>query len=951
MYDRWLEKQAQQALSRNDFRRAMEVSAKLLTREPDSAAALRVAAESSRKLGLLEQAIQYLRQLDALGELTATECFQLGDLWLITGRAGDAELRLTQALSIDPDLTAARLRLTHLLSVQCRTSEASAQRYYLLRRKVWCQEDLFFLAKPDDLTESPDLEFFLQHDPENPYLYLARARHAKLLNKPAEAAKWVDQALQIQPDLIDGHADRGLLLLEQPFSREAFHDWGRDLPDHADQHPDVWVVRGMWAKAEGDLWGAARCFGEALTRDPVHRVATYQLSMVLAAVGKESLAAELSKRVTLMDELTRAVDDVYGSPDSGQHWWRAAEALEGLGRLHEAAAWYHTLAGIDRGRSGAADRARALASRITRDSPIVIDESNTMLKMALTEYPLPTLATRSTTAPPTPRSDLAAIHFSDVSRSLALDFAFVGADLPVRRPRRLFELFGAGVAVLDFDLDGWPDIYLAQGSRSLTAVSAPPDGDNDPLLDQLYWNLGGEEFRCVTEQAGIGEDRFSQGVTVGDLNNDGFPDLLVANVGENRLYQNNGDGTFADVSAIAGISGSHWTTSCVLADLNGDAWPDIYEVNYLGGQEVFEVLCGDRQLSGRSCRPRDFPSEPDRFFLSLGDGRFSEQTTEAGVVAPDGKGLGVVVADFDGSGQLSLFVANDTTANHFYVNRASRGVGPDFEERAGLTGLAFDRNGLTQACMGVAVDDVDGDGRLDLFVTNFHSEPNMLYRNLGKHTFEDASRASGLHLPSLPFLGFGTQFLDADLDGDPDLVVTNGHIADETHLGAEFQMVPQFFRNQAGHFVEANTEEMGDYFRRKLLGRALARLDFNRDGLEDFVVTHLDAPVALLQNQTPEHGHFLSVKLVGTEVDRDAIGTTIRITTSTGISRVRQLTAGDGYACSNQRQLVFGLGQDMAVSKIVVQWLSGTIQQFDGIGVDRQWIFVEGRADAVEVRR
>ena len=167
---------------------------------------------------------------------------------------------------------------------------------------------------------------------------------------------------------------------------------------------------------------------------------------------------------------------------------------------------------------------------------------------------------------------------------------------------------------------------------------------------------------------------------------------------------------------------------------------------------------------------------------------------------------------------MSLFVANDTTANHFFVNRSPRGASPDFEERAGLAGLAFDRNGLTQACMGIAVDDADGDGRLDLFVTNFLDESNTLYRGLDGHHFEDVARTSGLYLPSLPFLGFGTQFLDADLDGDPDLVVANGHIADESARGAAFQMVPQFFQNQAGHFVEDDADRLGDYFQRRLLG-------------------------------------------------------------------------------------------------------------------------------------
>jgi hypothetical protein len=296
---------------------------------------------------------------------------------------------------------------------------------------------------------------------------------------------------------------------------------------------------------------------------------------------------------------------------------------------------------------------------------------------------------------------------------------------------------------------------------------------------------------------------------------------------------------------------------------------------------------------------------------------------------------------------LGVFVANDTTANHYYQNRAARGDAPAFEERAALAGLAFDRNGLTQACMGVAVDDFDADGRLDLFVTNFADESNTLYRGLGDGYFDDSSRSAGLHLPSLAALGFGTQFLDADLDGDPDLVVANGHIT--SRQVQRFQMQPQFFENRRGTFVERFGSDVGAYFDRQLLGRALARIDFNRDGREDFLVSHLDAPTALLKNESPEPGHFLTIRLAGTASDRDAIGATVTVVTPDEKQHVRQLTAGDGYQCSNQRQLVFGLGAAATVSRLHVRWPSGLEQEFPKIAADRELLIVERRGDAIEL--
>ena len=937
--------QARRALANNDYPQAYRLSAKLLEYRPDSLEARRTAAKSARVLGHSKQAIGHLRWIESAGASTAGDYLLMGEVSLDRGRPSDAEEYFNRALTFEPGFHAARLQLIHLLSVECRIYEALAHRHELLRRKAWTTEQLMYMAKPADLMDSPDLEFFLRRDPDNPHLLLAKARHLRLVHDYGEAAKLVERALEARPDLVEAHADRGLLLLEGPPSQQAFAQWQADLPADADQHPDVWVVRGMWAKLRADHEAAARCFGEALNLDPVHHRAMYQLSIVLASLGEDALASELSSRAGLLDELARAVDDVYDVPNSVQNWTRAAELLESLGRLHEAAAWYQSVVGVDRDDLTASAKARELRARLTPDSPIVLAESNPVLDLSLENYPLP-LFTPDLSSP---RPDLSrganVIRFSDVAKLRGIDFNFLGADEPVHRTRRIFEIFGAGIAVVDFDLDGWPDIYFAQ------AAPSPKGNGQAAHLDQLFWNRGGESFQRVTTAAYTGDDRFSQGTSAGDFNSDGFPDLFVANVGENRLYQNNGDGTFSDVTSEAGIGGKKWTVSCAIADLNGDSLPDIYEVNYLGGEQIFEVLCNGYHTTGLSCRPRDFPPEPDRFYLNLGDGRFSDSTTQAGMVAPDGRGLGIVVADFEGDGALSIFVANDTTANHFYVTRSRRGQMPYFEDRAGLAGLAFDRNGLSQACMGIAVGDADADGLLDLFVTNFYDEPNTLYRGLDEQYFEDATSAATLHLPSLPLLGFGTQFLDADLDGDLDLVVANGHIADDEPNDVAFQMRPQFFENRNGRFVELRGVDVGEYFMRRLLGRALARLDFDRDGREDFAVTHLDAPVAMLRNETPDAGHFLSIQLRGRESNRDAIGATVTVVSTSGESRVGQVTAGDGYQSSNQRQLIFGLEDASTATKLVVRWPSGTVEEFSDVAAAREMILVEGHARLVEIVR
>jgi hypothetical protein len=490
-------------------------------------------------------------------------------------------------------------------------------------------------------------------------------------------------------------------------------------------------------------------------------------------------------------------------------------------------------------------------------------------------------------------------------------------------------------------------VYLTQGCRW------PPVAGQTEHLDRLYRNLGDGRFKDVTAASKLAEDRFSQGAAAGDFDNDGFADLYVANVGVNRLYLNQGDGTFRDVGAAAGINAEGWTTSCLLADLNGDGLAEIYDANYIQGDGVYEKRCF-QQGRGRACPPTIFEPQPDRFYLNLGDGRFEDRGESAGLRPPGGNGLGLVAGDFDGSGRLNLFVANDQDANFYFVNRApAPGASPSFVEQGVLSGLAYDGDGKAQACMGVAAGDANGDGRLDLFVTNFYQESNTLYLQDAGGLFADATAASGLRAPSYEMLGFGAQFIDGELDGHPDLVLTNGHIDDFSHQGIPYEMPAQYFRGLGdGTFAQPPAGDLGPFFQQKRLGRGLARLDWNRDGKEDFVVSHLDSPAALATNTSRRTGHFLAVQLRGRQSSRDAIGATVTVEAG-GRSTKQWLTAGDGYQASNQRQLIFGLGKETRVDKLSIRWPSGAEQEFRDLASNREWIFVENspRATALTPAR
>jgi hypothetical protein len=437
---------------------------------------------------------------------------------------------------------------------------------------------------------------------------------------------------------------------------------------------------------------------------------------------------------------------------------------------------------------------------------------------------------------------------------------------------------------------------------------------------------------------------YGHGVAVGDYDNDGRPDLFVTRWRAYSLYRNKGDGTFEDVTAGAGLEGDRdYPTSAAFADLDDDGDLDLYVCHYLVWDAENPKLCAFEPAPGsrpgtppvyRYCMPRDYPALPDHLFRNDG-GRFIDVTEEAGIVDRDGRGLGVVAADLDDDGKVDLFVANDTTANYYFHNLGDM----RFEEVGLESGVGCNAAGAYQAGMGVAVGDLDRDGRLDLAVTNFYSESTTFFRNLGQGMFADQTREIGLAVPSRFLLGFGIAFLDANSDGHLDLMTANGHvIADDP--GYPYEMPTQLLVGGAGRRLTEVTDDGIAPLRVPRVSRGLAVGDLDNDGRLDALLLSQNSPLAYFHNRT-RGGHSLTLRLEGTRSHRDAVGARVAITVG-GRRQTAQRVGGGSYLSAGDPRLYFGLGPHERVDMVEVRWPSGSSDTYRGLYADSGYHLREG---------
>jgi hypothetical protein len=511
----------------------------------------------------------------------------------------------------------------------------------------------------------------------------------------------------------------------------------------------------------------------------------------------------------------------------------------------------------------------------------------------------------------------------------------------------LLETIGSGVALLDYDNDGWLDVYLVNGSTydAMSGKATPPHA-------ALFHNNHDGTFTDVAAQAGVTNERWGYGVAVGDYDNDGWPDLYVTNFGKNRLYHNNHDGTFTDVAEKAGVTLGNWSTGPTFGDYDGDGLLDLFVPGYVhwdlahppsvANGTADNAFCQYRGIA-TMCGPRGLLGEPDHLFHNNGDGTFTDVSEKAGVA--DKKrhyGFTSVFVDLNGDGKVDLLVSDDSSPNYLYINKGDG----TFEDASYATGFAVNGDGRDTATMGIALGDFRNNGLLDIYTTTFSDDYKVLYSNEGDSNLTDITSDMGMSGITYQFLGWGTAFVDYDNDGWKDLFFASGHVypqADKYDWGTSFAERPLLFHNDMGKKFTLVPAVKGSGLAVVVPARGAAFGDLFNDGKIDVVLNCIDHTPVVLRNVNPDSNHWVGLKLVGgAKSPRDAVGSTVYVTAG-GLRQRGDVTSGGSFESSNDQRLHFGLGDTTAVRSVDVRWPDGVKEQVKLPGVDRYFVVEEGK--------